>query len=104
MMNDERSPNPKIVLIYSAQKPDFQDTVDEIMGKAASQYMVEVHDVLKFKPEEENRFLNDIRMWKGADPSDFPQWKTQPFDTHPHLLRGFHAGRRVSQGSHGDHA
>ena len=48
-------------MIYSSLKPDFQDIVEQTKRTAADDYMVEVRDSLQLSPEEERRFLDDIR-------------------------------------------
>lgn len=60
-MNEKSSPSPRVVLIYSSLKPDFQDIVEQTKERAGNDYMVEVRDSLQLSPEEEQRFLDDIR-------------------------------------------
>ncbi len=57
----EGSRNLRAVLIYSSLKADFQDIVLQTKRRASEDYMVEVRDALQLTPEEERRFLDDIR-------------------------------------------
>jgi hypothetical protein len=60
-MNEEDSRSLRAVLIYSSLKADFQDIVAQTKRRASEDYMVEVRDALQLTPEEEQRFLDDIR-------------------------------------------
>ena len=60
-MNEEGSASLRVVLIYSALRPDFQGIIEETKKRAAGHYLVEVQDALHLSPEEERRFLDDIR-------------------------------------------
>ena len=56
-----RIPNPKVLLIYSSARPDFQDIVEQTRKSASDDYIVEVRDSLQLTLEDEQRFLGDIR-------------------------------------------